>query len=107
MEIIHENENGVIQVIIKGRLDAETVPRADKSIREIVGRQNMRLLFDLCELVFISSAGLRLILLTAQKVCSQGGQIVLCCSNEMVLEILKTTNLPIVGSVAAGLEKLA
>ena len=107
MEIIHENENGVIQVTIKGRLDAETVPRADKTICEIVGRQNMRLLFDLCELMYISSAGLRLILQTAKKVCSQGGQIVLCCSNEMVLEILKTTKLPIAGSVAAGLEEFA
>ena len=47
MEIIHENENGIIQIIIKGRLDADTSPRADKSIREIIGKQNMRLLFDL------------------------------------------------------------
>ncbi len=107
MEIIHENENGIIQIVIKGRLDADTALQADKSIREIVGGQNMRLLIDLGELEYISSAGLRLILQAAKEVCSQGGQMVLCCSNEMVREILQSTKLPIADSVAAGIEKFA
>jgi len=107
MEVIHENENGIIQIVIKGRLDADTAPQADKSIREIVGRQNMRLLFDLCELEYISSAGLRLILQAAKEVYHHGGQIVLCCSNEMVREILQSTKLPVADSVAAGIQKFA
>jgi anti-anti-sigma factor len=107
MVIVHDNENGIIQIVIKGRLDADSAPQADKSIREIIGRQNMRLLFDLCELEYISSAGLRLILLVAKEVCGQGGQVVLCCSDQMVCEILQSTKLPIADSVAAGIEKLA
>lgn len=107
MQIIDQNENGIIQVVIKGRLDSETAAQADESIREIFGRQNLRLLFDLCEMAYISSAGLRLILQAAKEVYKQGGQVVLCCSNEMVREILRSINLPIAGSVAAGTEKLA
>ena len=107
MEIIHENENGIIQIVIKGRLDADTALQADKSIREIVGQQNVRLLFDLGELEYITSAGLRLILQTAKEVCGQGGQIVLCCSNQMVCEILQSTKIPIADSVAAGIEMFA
>ena len=107
MEIIHENENGIVQIVIKGRLDADTAPQADKSIHEILGRQNMRLLFDLCELEYISSAGLRLILQAAKEVYHYGGQIVLCCSNEMVREILQSTKLPVADSVAAGIQKFA
>jgi len=107
MEIIHENENGIIQIIIKGRLDADMSQRADKSIREIIGRQNMRLLFDLCKLEYISSAGLRVILQAAKEVYHQGGQVVLCCSNKMVREILQSTQLPIADSVAAGIKKFA
>jgi len=107
MEILHENEKGIIQIVIKGRLDADTAPQAEKSIRQIVIRPNMRLLFDLCELEYISSAGLRLILQAAKEVDGQGGQIVLCCSNEMVREILQSTRLPIADSVAAGIDSLA
>lgn len=108
MEIVHENESGILQIIFQGRLDADTAPQAAESIREsIIGRQNMRLLFDLCALEYISSAGLRVILQAAKEVYRQGGQIVLCCSNEMVREILQSTKLPIADSVAAGIEKLA
>jgi len=39
--------------------------------------------------------------------CGQGGQVVLCCSDQMVCEILQSTKLPIADSVAAGIEKLA
>ena len=107
MEILHENEKGIIQIVIKGRLDADTAPQADRSIRQVLVQPNMRLLFDLCELEYISSAGLRLILQAAKEVDHQGGQIVLCCSNEMVREILQSTRLPIADSVAAGIDRLA
>ena len=107
MEILQDNENGITQIIIKGRLDAETAPEADKLIKEAVGQEKIRLLFDLCDLEYISSAGLRLILQTAKAVCEKGGQIVLCCSNEMVREVLTSSRLPVADSVAAGIRELS
>jgi anti-sigma B factor antagonist len=105
MQVSHEN--GITQITIKGRLDAATVPHADKSIQEAVKHENIRLLFNLCELEYISSAGLRLILQTAKNVYKKGGQIVLCCANEIVRELLESSQLPIAESVEAGIEKLA
>jgi anti-anti-sigma factor len=107
MEIFQDNENGIIQITIKGRLDAETAPKADQLIQETVGKENIRLLFDLCDLEYVSSAGLRLILQTAKKVYEKKGQIVLCCSNEIVREVLASSKLPIADSVAAGIKKLS
>ena len=107
MVLLQENENGITQIIIKGRLDADTAPEADRLIEKIVGQEKIRLLFDLCDLEYVSSAGLRLILQTAKAVCEKGGQIVLCCSNELVLEVLKSSRLPIVDSVAAGIKAFA
>jgi len=92
MQVFQENENGIIQIIIKGRL--------------AVGEENIRLLFDLCDLEYISSVGLRLILQTAKDVYEKGGQIVLCCSNEIVREILESSKLPIAETVEAGIKKL-
>jgi anti-anti-sigma factor len=60
MEIIQENDNGITQIIIKGRLDAETVPEAARLIKDMVGQEKIRLLVDICGLEYISSAGLLL-----------------------------------------------
>jgi anti-sigma B factor antagonist len=106
MQVFKENENGIIQIIIKGRLDAGTAPEADRLIKEAVGEENIRLLFDLCDLEYISSVGLRLILQTAKDVYEKGGQIVLCCSNEIVREILESSKLPIAETVEAGIKRL-
>jgi anti-anti-sigma factor len=107
MQIIQDNENGITQITIKGRLDAETAPEAGQLIQETVVKENIRLLFDLCDLEYVGSAGLRLILQTAKKVYEKGGQIVLCCSNEMVREVLTSSRLPIVDSVAAGIKRFS
>jgi anti-anti-sigma factor len=92
MEIIQENDNGITQIIIKGRLDAETVPEAARLIKDMVGQEKIRLLVDICGLEYISSAGLRLIL---------------HCSNEIVWKVLTSSRLPIVDSVAAGIRELS
>ena len=107
MVILQESENGITQIIIKGRLDAQTAPEADRLIKDAVGQEKIRLLFDLCDLEYISSAGLRLILKTAKEVYEKGGQTVLCCSNEMVREVLTSSRLQIVDSVAAGIKKFS
>ncbi len=107
MQVFQENENGITQVIISGRLDAVTAPQASRLIKEAVTEENVRLLFNLCDLEYISSAGLRLILQTAKDVYEKGGQIVLCCSNESVLEILEHSKLPITETVEAGINKLS
>ncbi len=107
MEILQENENGITQIIIKGRLDAETIPEAARVIKDIVGQEKIRLLVDLFGLEYVSSAGLRLILQTAKEVYEKKGQIVLCCSNEIVWKVLASSRLPIVDSVAAGIRELS
>ena len=107
MVILQENENGITQIIIKGRLDAETAPEADRIIKDTVAKEKIRLLLDLCDLEYVSSAGLRFILQTAKAVCEKGGQIVMCCSNKMVREVLTSSRLPIADSVAAGIKKFS
>ena len=105
MVFLQENENGITQIIIKGRLDAETAPEADRLIKDAVAHGKIQLLFDLCDLEYVSSAGLRLVLQTAKAVREKGGQIVLCCSNEMVREVLTSSRLPIANSVDAGIKE--
>jgi anti-anti-sigma factor len=101
MQVSHENENGITQIIIKGRLDAVTAPQAGSLIKEAIGEENVRLLFNLCDLDYIR------ILQTAKNVYKKGGQIVLCCSNENVRELLEISQLPIAETVEAGIDTFA
>lgn len=103
MKIIRQKENGVIRIIIKGRLDADSAPKAEKILKRMIARNKIRLLFDLCELEYMSSAGLRVILNAARQVYQEDGKIVLCCLNEVVREIFESSPFPIKDSVQDGL----
>jgi len=47
MEILLKEENGIICIAMKGRLDAESADEADRAIRDILAGDNFSLLFDL------------------------------------------------------------
>jgi anti-sigma B factor antagonist len=74
MEIIQEKENDIFHIIIKGRLDSESAPEANRIIKEIVGKKKIRLLFNICDLEYLSSDGLRVILQTAKEVYKKKGK---------------------------------
>jgi anti-sigma B factor antagonist len=99
MKINQRKENGIVHITIKGRLDARTAPNVDK--------KDVRLILDLCDLEFISSAGMRLILELSKKVHQKGGQIVLCCLNHIVREVIGSVQIPIVASVTAAIKKFS
>jgi anti-sigma B factor antagonist len=107
MKINQRKENGIVHITIKGRLDARTAPEAKRFIEENVDKKDVRLILDLCDLEFISSAGMRLILEISKEVHQKGGQIVLCCLNDIVREIIGIIQLPIVESVTAAIKKFS
>ena len=107
MKIKKKKENGIVHLTFKGRLDARTAPEAKSFIEENVGKEDIRLILDLCDLEFISSAGMRLILELSKEVRQKGGQIVLCCLNHIVQEVIGSVQLPIAESVTAAIKKFS
>ena len=69
------------------------------------------LLFDLSELEYISSAGLRVLMLVSKNVGPAGGKVALAQPQRVVGEILEISRFkyvfPIHGSIAAGLAALS
>ncbi|MEJ2170486.1 MAG: STAS domain-containing protein [Desulfobacterales bacterium] len=59
MEISQKEENGIVSISIKGRLDADSAPEAEKVVKEALEGQTTRVLFNLSGLEYLSSAGLR------------------------------------------------
>ena len=111
MEIDHKVENGIINITIKGRLDAATSPLAEESIKKILEADENRLLFDFGELEYLSSGGLRVILGAAKEIRRREGKVALCCLNQYVNEIFEVSGfsamIPIKESVEDGLKDLA
>ena len=47
MEISQKEENGIVSIAITGRLDADSSPEAETVVKEALGGETNRLLFDL------------------------------------------------------------
>lgn len=75
MEIQKRKENNTVVVAVKGRLDALTAPELEKDLLETIAGGEKRLLMDLSGLHYISSAGLRTLLVLAKKLKAQEGEV--------------------------------
>jgi stage II sporulation protein AA (anti-sigma F factor antagonist) len=62
-------------VALGGRLDTITAPEYEQRVRELIESGATRLVLDLDQLDYISSAGLRGLLTTAKLLADKGGQI--------------------------------
>ncbi len=111
MEITQKEENGIVSISIKGRLDADSSPEAEKVVKEALAGQTTRVLFNLSALEYLSSAGLRVLLSAAKEMRRRDGKIVLCELNEFVKEIFEVSGfqslIPITDSVESGIEVLS
>ena len=111
MKITQKEENGIVSIAIKGRLDADSSPEAEKVVTKVLEGQTTRVLFNLEALEYLSSAGLRVLLSVAKEMRRREGKIVLCSLNAFVKEIFEVSGfqslIPIAESVESGVEVLS
>ena len=90
MTINKKDEGNRLQITLEGRLDTTTAPQMEELVRtELSGKKEVVL--DLKDLVYISSAGLRIFLQGHKQMMKQGGSFVLMNVTEEVKEILEVT----------------
>jgi anti-anti-sigma factor len=110
MKIAHQEKDGIICFQIEGRLDAESAPEAEILVKGALKQGGQRLLFDMSKMDYISSAGLRVILMAVKDVRNKKGKVVLCGLTPYVKEIFDVSNfssiIPITDSVEAGLQQM-
>ena len=111
MEITHNMENEILIFAIKGRLDAATAPIAEETIKEKLAENTNRLLFDLSELEYLSSGGLRVILSAAKEIRRREGKVALAELKPYVYEIFEVSGftdlIPIKETIEEALKDLA
>lgn len=77
MEFAHEQSGDVVIVKLSGRLDSVTAQPAEESFSRVLSDGAPRLAIDMSKLEYISSAGLRVLLVMAKKVQQAKGKVVL------------------------------
>ena len=90
--IVKQNKEGKkITIYIQGKVDTVTAPQLEKELEGSLVEIE-ELVFDLSDMEYISSAGLR-VLLTAQKRMNKQGKMTMVGVNETVEEIFDLTGL--------------
>lgn len=101
MKISQDERDGVAVVRFEGNLDTNTAPEAQARLDDLVAAGTEKVLVDFSELDYISSAGLRVLLATAKKLRSGGGNLRLCSLNETVAEIFEISGFSTIFAVFA------
>ena len=90
MEIVTTANGNKLTYFLSGRLDNSSAPRLEAQLNALSG--NEELTFDFEHLEYISSAGLRLLLLAKKKLaCTE--QMKLVHVKPIIMEVLKITGL--------------
>jgi len=75
--------------VLSGRLDTVTSPQLDRELRTSLEGVT-ELILDMKDLVYLSSAGLRVLLVT-QRTMAEQGEMKVIHANEIVMEIFEVT----------------
>ena len=89
LKITVKNEGNAYTFLPEGRLDTLTSPSLEAKLNEVIGGAE-KLIFDLSDLVYISSAGLRVLLGATQQMDGKGKMIVRN-PNQAVREVFDLT----------------
>lgn len=100
MEIVKSENENVVSLSFKGRLDAVSAPDAEKEVNSVLEAGSNQLLINLKELEYISSAGLRVLLVAAKGIRSSNGKIVLCSLSDNVKEVFEISGFSSIFNVA-------
>ena len=89
MTIEKKINNDAVTLIVSGRLDTQTAPELENELDSILSSLK-ELIFDMTNLEYVSSAGLRVIL-KAQKAMNAQGSMKLTGVNDSIMEVFDIT----------------
>lgn len=90
MEILKQKNGNELVLFLKGELNTSTAPELDSVIGKEL-RNIDKLVIDMTDLVYLTSAGLR-VLLVAQKVMSERkGELIIRHVNDPIMEVFDIT----------------
>jgi anti-sigma B factor antagonist len=93
METRQEVENGVTVVTLSGRMDAPAAPEAQQAFVRVIDEKPPHVLLDMSGVEYISSGGLRAVIMLSKALHSTNAALKLCGLNPFVKEVFAISHL--------------
>ena len=100
MEIKQEKKGNVLILNIIGRLDSNTASQMENELMPLIDKGDDNILVDFSNLDYISSAGLRTLLLAAKKMDKKDQKIILCSMKEFIHEVFEISGFTSIFTIA-------
>ncbi len=89
MEINEQKTDQCVIIGITGRLDTTNYSILEKKLMELIDNHQDKILVDCSKMDYVSSSGLRILLMALKKITMQKGKFVLCGLQENIHEIFE------------------
>lgn len=110
MDIQEESRDGIAIVAPQGRIDCNTSAGLERKLLALLEPASRGIVIDFTGVDYISSAGLRVVLVLAKRLRGGSGALVLCQLNDLIQDVFKMSGfnkvIAIVATRADALAKL-
>ena len=90
MNVTETKGEGMIQLAVSGNVDTNTAPRLQSAVLTAF-QKTSNVVLDMGQCPYLSSAGLRALLIGQKTASSKGGTFRLCNVQESVMKVLQMT----------------
>lgn len=87
LDIKERTEGDFVVLGLAGRLETKTSHEFEKKVIELLSSGSRRFVVDMKETEYVSSAGLRVLLMLSKKLNGTGGHLALCSMSEAVRQV--------------------
>lgn len=106
MEIREEVlEGDIYRICLDGRMDIEGVASIEKRFTELVAEPYARVAVDMSAVPYMSSIGIRALLINAKAVSRRGGKYIILAPQAEVLDVLKVSGIDQLITICADLDE--
>ena len=89
MDITIKEYGEIITVSLQGALDAVAVPKVEEYLQQQISLGKHKIVINMQEMHYISSAGIRLVLSIFKFLQGLQGRLCICCMQDQVAEVLR------------------
>ena len=89
MELTEKNTDKCMIIGIKGRLDTINYSILEKRLMELIDKNTSKILVNCSQMDYVSSSGLRILLMALKRITMLKGKFVLCSLQENIREIFE------------------
>ncbi len=89
IDVAAERDGNALVLLPVGRLDSANARSFEQVVMEHIGSGEQSLIVDFSRLTFISSSGMRVLLIAAKKLQATSGKLILCEMKEHIEEVFR------------------